>query len=98
MQARKPGSNRIQVRQSKQLWQMSLPMGLSNPVPTSYLVLQILGPEATQLDVYEAAVKPVVEDVMKGYNATIMAYGQERSVLQRAPQGSAGLQIIGRVT
>jgi hypothetical protein len=38
--------------------------------------VQVLGPEANQEDVYEAAVRPIVEDVMRGYNGTIMAYGQ----------------------
>lgn len=39
-------------------------------------VVQILGPAATQEDVYNAAVQPIVEDVLRGYNGTIMAYGQ----------------------
>ena len=39
-------------------------------------IMQVLGPEASQEDVYEAAVRPIVEDVMRGYNGTIMAYGQ----------------------
>jgi hypothetical protein len=39
-------------------------------------LVQVLGPEANQEDVYEAAVRPIVEDVMRGYNGTIMAYGQ----------------------
>ncbi len=32
--------------------------------------------EAGQADVYQAAVAPVVADVLKGYNGTVMAYGQ----------------------
>jgi Kinesin motor domain len=35
----------------------------------------VLGPKADQADVYEAAVEGLVEDVLNGYNATIMAYG-----------------------
>ena len=38
--------------------------------------LQVLDETAAQADVYNAAVKPIVEDVMAGYNGTIMAYGQ----------------------
>jgi hypothetical protein len=38
--------------------------------------LQVLGPSATQVDVYNSAVKDVVEDVLRGYNGTVMAYGQ----------------------
>lgn len=37
---------------------------------------QVLGPGANQHDVYHAGVKDVVEDVLKGYNGTVMAYGQ----------------------
>lgn len=37
---------------------------------------KILGPEATQHDVYNMAVRDVVEDVLNGYNGTVMAYGQ----------------------
>ena len=40
------------------------------------LSLQILPEESTQADVYQSAVSSVVEDVMRGYNGTIMAYGQ----------------------
>jgi Kinesin motor domain len=36
----------------------------------------VLPTTATQADVYQAAVQPVVEDVLDGYNGTIMAYGQ----------------------
>jgi kinesin family protein 5 len=36
---------------------------------------QILDVDATQQDVF-ASVKEVVEDVLKGYNGTLMAYGQ----------------------
>lgn len=38
--------------------------------------LQILPENSVQADVYQAAVQPVVEDVLNGYNGTIMAYGQ----------------------
>lgn len=39
---------------------------------------------------YEAAVRPIVEDVLEGYNGTIMAYGQVR-------EPSAGLYLAGPV-
>ena len=37
---------------------------------------QVLTEAANQVDVYHAAVQPIVEDVLNGYNGTIMAYGQ----------------------
>lgn len=36
----------------------------------------MLGPSATQADVYAAAAAPIVSDVLRGYNATLLAYGQ----------------------
>ncbi|CAI5467012.1 unnamed protein product, partial [Closterium sp. Yama58-4] len=36
----------------------------------------VLPPTATQADVYQVAAKPVVADVLNGYNGTVMAYGQ----------------------
>ena len=38
--------------------------------------LQVLPPGASQADVYEAAVSGIVDDVLGGFNGTIMAYGQ----------------------
>lgn len=35
----------------------------------------VLGPEASQADVYDIAAKQAVNDVLHGYNATLMAYG-----------------------
>jgi len=43
---------------------------------TVYNFDKVLGPQSVQADVYEAAVAPVIADVMNGYNGTIMAYGQ----------------------
>ncbi|KAF5829167.1 P-loop containing nucleoside triphosphate hydrolase protein [Dunaliella salina] len=37
---------------------------------------RVLPPGATQQDVYLSGVKDVVDDVLKGYNGTVMAYGQ----------------------
>ncbi len=36
----------------------------------------MLQENASQADVFHAAVQPIVDDVMNGYNGTIMAYGQ----------------------
>ncbi|GIL67169.1 hypothetical protein Vafri_20615 [Volvox africanus] len=47
------------------------------PVPQSDFVFdKVLGPGASQADVYTAAVSDVVADVLRGYNGTILAYGQ----------------------
>mmetsp|Transcript_34853 Transcript_34853/g.110066 ORF Transcript_34853/g.110066 Transcript_34853/m.110066 type:complete len:658 (+) Transcript_34853:1122-3095(+) len=36
---------------------------------------QVLPPGSTQAEVYSCAAQPVIEDVLNGYNGTIMAYG-----------------------
>jgi len=41
----------------------------------------------TQKEVYEYAAKPVVEDIMKGYNGTIFVYGQTSSGKTHTMQG-----------
>lgn len=40
----------------------------------------VIGTAGTQADVYELAARPVVEDVLKGYNGCVMAYGQTGAV------------------
>ncbi len=42
---------------------------------SSFAFDTVLGAGASQADLYRAAVAPVVEDVLNGYNGTIMAYG-----------------------
>ncbi|KAL0483100.1 kinesin heavy chain [Acrasis kona] len=41
-----------------------------------YTFDHVFGPETTQVDFYEKSCRPVVDDVLKGYNGTIFAYGQ----------------------
>ena len=36
----------------------------------------MLPEDASQADVYQAAVRSIVDDVMQGFNGTVMAYGQ----------------------
>ena len=40
---------------------------------------RVFGPVSTQEELYLYSAKPVVEDVLKGYNGTIFAYGQTAS-------------------
>ena len=50
---------------------------------------QVLPEAASQVDVYQAAVQPIVEDVLNGYNGTIMAYGQTGAGQQALPASHA---------
>jgi kinesin family protein 11 len=36
----------------------------------------VFGPEASQELVYDEVVQPMLEEVLKGYNCTLFAYGQ----------------------
>jgi len=44
-----------------------------------YVFDKVLKPNVTQTQVYEAAAKSIVKDVLNGYNGTIFAYGQTSS-------------------
>lgn len=46
-----------------------------NPKKT-YTYDQVFGQDATQADVYEGIVEPIVDEVLQGYNCTVFAYGQ----------------------
>lgn len=37
---------------------------------------RVFGGESTQVDVFNETARPLIEDVLNGYNATIFAYGQ----------------------
>ena len=37
---------------------------------------RVFGPDSDQLSVFEYTAIPLIQDVLKGYNATIFAYGQ----------------------
>lgn len=39
----------------------------------------VFDPKSKQEDVYDCAVKPIVESVLEGFNGSIMAYGQTSS-------------------
>lgn len=56
----------------------------------SYLFDRVFGPKATQAQVYEEAAKPIVKDVLSGYNGTIFAYGQTSSGKTHTMEGAIG--------
>nr|CAB3259108.1 kinesin heavy chain isoform 5C [Phallusia mammillata] len=47
--------------------------------PKTYTFDRVFGPSTTQEQVYVAGAKPIVKDVLEGYNGTIFAYGQTAS-------------------
>ena len=44
-----------------------------HPFTKTYNFEHVFGPESEQMDVYKAVVKPVVDEVLSGYNCTIFA-------------------------
>ncbi len=48
------------------------------PARPARAAAQVLPEDASQADVYQAAVRSIVDDVMQGFNGTVMAYGQVR--------------------
>lgn len=67
----------------------------------TYLFDRVFGPHATQAQVYEEAAKPIVKDVLSGYNGTIFAYGQTSSGKTHTMEGAIGFEnkegIIPRI-
>jgi kinesin family protein 5 len=56
----------------------------------TYLFDRVFGPSASQAQVYEEAAKPIVKDVLSGYNGTIFAYGQTSSGKTHTMEGAIG--------
>ncbi|XP_063995709.1 kinesin-like protein KIF19 isoform X1 [Diachasmimorpha longicaudata] len=48
---------------------------LKRSSPRQYLYDLVLGEGSTQADVYEGTTKPLVQDIIDGFNATVFAYG-----------------------
>lgn len=50
--------------------------GRHGVVQKQFVFDQVLDENASQADVYHAVAQPIVDDVLQGYNGTILAYGQ----------------------
>ena len=53
----------------------------------------VFGPKSTQKSVFEYIGAPVVDEVFKGYNGTIFAYGQTSSGKTHTMSGPGGLAV-----
>lgn len=42
----------------------------------TYFYDAVFGPDSTQVDVYNTAAKPIVDNVLRGMNCCMFAYGQ----------------------
>ncbi|KAJ3118361.1 kinesin-like protein Klp5 [Phlyctochytrium bullatum] len=50
-----------------------------------YAFDRVFSEEATQQDVFEATTKPLIDDVLRGYNATLFAYGATGCGTEKEP-------------
>lgn len=56
---------------------------------------QVFGPSATQADVYERVVEPIVDEVLEGYNCTVFAYGQTGTGKTHTMEGRRDDDVLG---
>lgn len=58
--------------------------------PNSYAYDKVYGPEASQVDVFDGAVSPIIEQVIRGMSCAIFAYGQTGSGKTHTMRGTSG--------
>lgn len=66
----------------------------SNPKKT-FTYDHVFGPDATQADVYEGIVEPIVDEVLQGYNCTVFAYGQTGTGKTHTMEGRRDADMAG---
>jgi len=81
--------------------QVNVSMKLGSTRSTkNYNFDMVFGQYATQADVYNKAVQPIVEEVLLGYNCTVFAYGQtgtgKTHTMEGVPEDSELMGIIPR--
>lgn len=50
--------------------------GSQRKVQKAYTFDTAYGPETTQEELFDHSIRPIVDEVLKGYNCTVFAYGQ----------------------
>ncbi|PRP86919.1 hypothetical protein PROFUN_03667 [Planoprotostelium fungivorum] len=68
--------------------QMTLHLKATEGIAASKFVFdRVFGTSTTQAQIFDYAAKPVIEDIMRGYNGTIFVYGQTSSGKTHTMQG-----------
>lgn len=66
-----------------------------------YVFDKVFKPSSSQVKVYEETAKPIVKDVLCGYNGTIFAYGQTSSgktyTMEGDPEAAEDPEMVGIV-
>lgn len=57
------------------------------------IFLQVFGPNSEQVDLYNQAISPIVNEVLEGYNCTIFAYGQTGTGKTYTMEGGARKKV-----
>ncbi|XP_042067257.1 kinesin-like protein KIN-5D [Salvia splendens] len=59
-------------------------------IDRTFLFDKVFGPSSQQKDLYDQAVRPIVFEVLEGYNSTIFAYGQTGTGKTYTMEGGSG--------
>ncbi|XP_071040217.1 kinesin-like protein KIF3A isoform X2 [Parasteatoda tepidariorum] len=68
--------NIVEVKPVEGTVTLSHPHASEYDPPKTFTFDTVFGTDSTQLDVYNLAARPIVDNVLEGYNGTIFAYGQ----------------------
>ena len=63
-------------------------MGAARAASKTYVFDGVFGPDATQADVYDSAIEPIVAETLEGFNCTVFAYGQTGTGKTHTMQGA----------
>lgn len=61
----------------------------------TYTYDHVFGPDASQADVFEGIVMPIVDEVLQGYNCTVFAYGQTGTGKTHTMEGRRDEDMVG---
>lgn len=57
-------------------WGVAFPQNILKRCARASCDIQVFDPDSSQAKLYRMAIKPIVEEVLEGFNCTIFAYGQ----------------------
>lgn len=70
------------------------PKGDSSEAPKTFTFDQVMPEDITQTEVYDLTARPIVDNVICGYNGTIFAYGQTGTGKTHTMDGVAGDPVL----
>ena len=70
------------------------PSSNGNPSHKTFTYDHVFGPRASQADLYERVVEPIVDEVIQGYNCTVFAYGQTGTGKTHTMEGRRSTDMV----